>query len=154
SRDGLLARLKDEDWALTLGVNLSGVMHLCRAASRPMMKQKGGAIVNLTSVVAQTGNAGQASYTAAKGGVISLTKSLARELASRKIRVNAVAPGYIETDMTSGLPERAKEAMLSQIPLRRAGAPEEVAAAVLWLAGEESGYVTGQVLNVNGGMYL
>jgi len=129
-------------------------MHLCRAAARPMMKQKEGAIVNLTSVVAQTGNAGQAAYTAAKGGVIALTKSLARELASRKIRVNAVAPGYIDTDMTSELSDSLKEAMLAGIPLGRAGQPEEVAAAALWLASPDSGYVTGQVLAVNGGMHM
>ncbi len=154
ARDGLLVRMRDEDWARTLGVNLSGVMHLCRAAVRPMMKQRGGAIVNLTSVVAQTGNAGQVAYTAAKGGVIALTRSLARELASRGIRVNAVAPGYVETDMTADLPQRAKEAMLAQIPLGRAASAAEVASAVVWLASAESGYVTGHVLNVNGGMYM
>jgi 3-oxoacyl-[acyl-carrier protein] reductase len=154
ARDGLLVRMRDEDWTRTLGVNLSGVMHVCRAAARPMMKQREGAIVNLTSVVAQTGNAGQVAYTAAKGGVIALTRSLARELASRGIRVNAVAPGYVETDMTADLSERAKEAMLAQIPLGRAASAAEVASAVVWLASAESGYVTGHVLNVNGGMYM
>ncbi|RMG11225.1 MAG: 3-oxoacyl-[acyl-carrier-protein] reductase [Deltaproteobacteria bacterium] len=154
SIDGLLLRLKDEDWNRTLAVNLTGVMNLCRAAARPMMKQKGGSIVNLSSVVAQSGNAGQAAYTAAKGGVISLTKTLARELASRKIRVNAVAPGYIETDMTGALPEEVKERMVEAIPLGRQGRPEEVAAAVAWLASDQSSYVTGHVLNVNGGMYM
>ena len=154
SIDGLILRLKDEDWQRTLAVNLTGVMNLCRAAARPMMKQKGGAIVNLTSVVAQTGNPGQAAYTAAKGGVISLTKTLARELASRNIRVNAVAPGYIETDMTGALSEALKEKMVEAIPLGRQGRPEEVATAVAWLASDQSSYVTGHVLNVNGGMYM
>lgn len=154
SYDGLMARLKDEDWARTIAVNLTGTMNLCRAATRPMMKQRGGAMVNLTSVVAETGNPGQAAYTAAKGGVIALTKTLARELASRGVRVNAVAPGFIATDMTGALPESAREKMLESIPLGRQGSPEEVARAVAWLASDEASYVTGHVLNVNGGMYM
>lgn len=154
SHDGLIMRVKDEDWARTLAVNLSGVMHLCRAVARPMMKQKGGAVVNLTSVVAQTGNAGQASYTAAKGGVIALSRTLARELASRNIRVNAVSPGYIDTDMTAELSDALKEKMVEQIPLARQGTAEEVANAIVWLASDASSYVTGHVLNVNGGMHM
>jgi 3-oxoacyl-[acyl-carrier protein] reductase len=135
-------------------VNLTGNFNLIRAVSRPMMKARGGAIVNVTSVVGEMGNAGQAAYAAAKAGQIGLTKAVARELASRNIRVNAVAPGYVETDMTAGLPEAAKAKMMEMIPLARLGAAEDVANAVAFLASDEASYVTGEVLRVNGGMYM
>jgi 3-oxoacyl-[acyl-carrier protein] reductase len=152
--DQLVMRLKDEDWNRTLQVNLTGNFNLIRAVSRPMMKARGGAIVNVTSVIGEMGNAGQAAYAAAKAGQIGLTKSVARELASRSIRCNAVAPGYIETDMTAALPEAAKTKMMEMIPLARLGAAEDVARAVAFLASDEASYVTGEVLRVNGGMYM
>jgi 3-oxoacyl-[acyl-carrier protein] reductase len=152
--DQLVMRMKDDDWDRTLRVNLTGNFNLIRAVSRPMMKAKGGAIVNVTSVIGEMGNAGQAAYSAAKAGQIGLTKSVARELASRNIRVNAVAPGYIETDMTAGLPEAAKAKMMEMIPLARLGAAEDVANAVAFLASDQASYVTGEVLRVNGGMYM
>ena len=152
--DQLVMRMKDDDWNRTLQVNLTGNFNLIRAASRPMMKARGGAIVNVTSVIGEMGNAGQAAYAAAKAGQIGLTKSVARELASRNIRVNAVSPGYIETDMTAGLPEAAKGKMMELIPLARLGAAEDVANAVAFLASDQASYVTGEVLRVNGGMYM
>jgi 3-oxoacyl-[acyl-carrier protein] reductase len=152
--DQLVMRLKDADWQRQLDVNLSGAFYLVRAATRPMMKAKGGAIVNLTSVVGEMGNAGQAAYAATKGGIIALTKAIARELASRAIRVNAVAPGFIDTDMTSGLPEAARAKMFEQIPLGRLGTAQEVADCVAWLASDKASYVTGEVVRVNGGMYM
>ena len=152
--DQLVMRLKDEDWERQLSVNLSGTFRLIRAAARPMMKQRGGSIVNLTSVVGEMGNAGQAAYSATKAGLIGLTKSVARELASRKIRVNAVAPGFIDTDMTSGLPEAARTRMLETIPLARLGSADEVASTVAFLASDQASYVTGEVVRVNGGMYM
>jgi 3-oxoacyl-[acyl-carrier protein] reductase len=152
--DQLVMRLKDDDWNRTLSVNLTGNFNLIRAAARPMMKARRGAIVNVTSVIGEMGNAGQAAYAAAKAGQIGLTKSVARELASRNIRVNAVAPGYVETDMTSGLPEAAKTKMMELIPLARLGAAEDVANAVAFLASDQASYVTGEVLRVNGGMYM
>jgi 3-oxoacyl-[acyl-carrier protein] reductase len=152
--DQLVMRLKDDDWNRSLQVNLTGNFNLIRAVSRPMMKARGGAIVNVTSVVGEMGNAGQAAYAAAKAGQIGLTKAVARELASRNIRVNAVAPGYIETDMTAGLPEAAKTKLTEMIPLARLGAAEDVANAVAFLASDEASYVTGEVLRVNGGMYM
>ena len=154
SIDQLVMRMKDEDWNRSLQVNLTGNFNLIRAASRPMMKAKGGAIINITSVVGEMGNAGQAAYAAAKAGQIGLTKAVARELASRNIRVNAVAPGYIDTDMTAALPEAAKQKMTEMIPLARLGTAEDVANAVLWLASDQASYVTGEVLRVNGGMYM
>jgi len=154
SIDGLLMRLKDDDWNRQLQVNLTGAFNLMRAASRPMMKARGGAIVNVSSVVGEMGNAGQAAYAATKAGLLGLTKSVARELASRSIRVNAVTPGYIDTDMTAALPEAAKNKMKELIPLERLGAAEDVANAVAWLASDEAAYVTGEVLKVNGGMYM
>jgi 3-oxoacyl-[acyl-carrier protein] reductase len=154
SVDQLIMRFKDEDWERTLGVNLTGTFNLVRAATRPMMKQRGGAIVNVTSVVGETGNAGQAAYAAAKAGQIGLTKAIARELASRNIRVNAVAPGFIDTDMTAGLPEAARTKMFEGIPLARLGTAQEVADCVAWLASDRASYVTGEVVRVNGGMYM
>jgi 3-oxoacyl-[acyl-carrier protein] reductase len=154
SIDQLVMRMKDEDWNRTIQVNLTGNFNLIRAASRPMMKAKGGAIINVTSVVGEMGNAGQAAYAAAKAGQIGLTKAIARELASRNIRVNAVAPGYIDTDMTAALPEAAKTKMTELIPLSRLGLAEDVANAVAFLASDEASYVTGEVLRVNGGMYM
>jgi 3-oxoacyl-[acyl-carrier protein] reductase len=152
--DQLVMRQKDEDWQRQLDVNLTGAFHLVRAATRPMMKARGGVIVNLTSVVGEMGNAGQAAYAATKAGLIGLTKSVARELASRNVRVNAVSPGYIDTDMTASLPEAAKQKMAEMIPLGRLGRAEDVAAAVAWLCSDQASYVTGEVLRVNGGMYM
>jgi len=152
--DQLVMRIKDEDWQRQLQVNLTGAFNLVRAATRPMMKQRGGAIVNLTSVVGEMGNAGQAAYAATKAGLIGLTKSVARELASRGIRANAVAPGFIDTDMTAELPEAARQKMQEGIPLARLGKAQEVADCVAWLASDQSSYVTGEVVRVNGGMYM
>ena len=154
SIDQLVMRMKDDDWNRSLQVNLTGNFNLIRAAARPMMKAKGGAIVNITSVVGEMGNAGQAAYAAAKAGQIGLTKAVARELASRNIRVNAVAPGYIETDMTAALPEAAKAKLNDMIPLSRLGTAADVASAVAFLASDQASYVTGEVLRVNGGMYM
>jgi len=152
--DQLLMRLKDEDWKRQLDVNLTGAFNLVRAASRPMMKARGGAIVNLSSVVGEMGNAGQVAYAASKAGLIGLTKSVARELASRNIRCNAVTPGFVDTDMTSALPEAARTRMLESIPLARLGTAEDIANAVCFLASDQAAYVTGEVLKVNGGMYM
>ena len=154
TRDGLMMRMKDEDWDTVLAVNLTGCFVFLKEASKIMGRQRFGRIVNITSVVGQMGNAGQANYASAKAGLIGLTKSAARELASRGITVNAVAPGFIETDMTAALPEKAVEAMLEQIPLKSLGQSEDIAAAVSFLAGPGAGYITGQVLGVNGGMYM
>jgi 3-oxoacyl-[acyl-carrier protein] reductase len=152
--DQLVMRLKDEDWRRQLDVNLTGAFNLTRAATRPMMKQKGGAMVNLTSVVGEMGNAGQAAYAATKAGLIGLTKSVARELASRNVRVNAVAPGFIDTDMTAALPEAARQKLMEMIPLARLGTAQDVADCVAWLASDKAAYVTGEVVRVNGGMYM
>ena len=152
--DGLVMRVKDEDWDKQLDTNLKGAFALIRAASRPMMKQRGGAIINLTSVVGEMGNGGQAAYSASKAGLIGLTKAVARELASRNIRVNAVSPGFISTDMTSHLNDETRQKMTGAIPLARLGTPEEVAGAVLFLASDAATYITGEVLKVNGGMYM
>ncbi len=152
--DQLVMRLKDEDWKRQIDVNLTGAFNLIRAASRPMMKARGGAIVNLTSVVGEMGNAGQAAYSATKAGLIGLTKSVARELASRNIRVNAVAPGFIDTDMTAALPEAARQKLQEMIPLARLGSAQDVADCVAWLASDKASYVTGEVVRVNGGMYM
>jgi 3-oxoacyl-[acyl-carrier protein] reductase len=152
--DQLVMRLKDEDWNRQIAVNLTGAFNLIRAVTRPLMKQRGGAIVNLTSVVGEMGNAGQAAYSATKAGLEGLTKSVARELASRNVRVNAVAPGYIDTDMTAGLPAAAKEKMMELIPLARLGTARDVANAVAFLASDQASYVTGETLRVNGGMYM
>jgi 3-oxoacyl-[acyl-carrier protein] reductase len=152
--DQLVMRTKDEDWKRQLDVNLTGAFNLIRAASRPMMKQRSGAVVNLTSVVGEMGNAGQAAYAATKAGLIGLTKAVARELASRNIRVNAVAPGYIDTDMTAALPEAARTKLKEMIPLARLGAAQDVADCVAWLVSDQASYVTGEVVRVNGGMYM
>ncbi|HVE86137.1 MAG TPA: 3-oxoacyl-[acyl-carrier-protein] reductase [Myxococcales bacterium] len=152
--DGLVMRVKDDDWDKQLDTNLKGPFALIRAASRPMMKQKGGSIINLTSVVGEMGNAGQVAYSSSKAGLIGLTKSVARELASRNIRVNAVSPGFIDTDMTAKVSAEARAKMMEGIPLQRLGSPEDVANAVVFLASDLAGYITGEVLKVNGGMYM
>jgi 3-oxoacyl-[acyl-carrier protein] reductase len=154
TRDGLLMRMKDEDWDAVLSVNLKGAFLCTRAASKVMTKQRYGRIINIASVVGQMGNAGQANYCASKAGLIGLTKSNARELAKRNITVNAVAPGFIATAMTDALPEKVRAELTSQIPLERLGSAEDIANAVIFLAGESSGYITGHVLSVNGGMYM
>ena len=154
AKDGLVMRASEEDWDRSLDVNLKGAFALTKAASRPMMKAKGGSIINLTSIVGEMGNAGQAVYASSKAGLIGLTKSVARELASRNIRVNAVSPGFIDTDMTSAIPEAARTKMLEAIPLSRLGTSQEISDAVLFLASDRSAYITGQVLRVNGGMYI
>ena len=152
TRDGLMPMLKDADWDAVLDANLKGAFHCMRAAYRPMMKQKYGRVVNLSSIVGLRGNAGQTNYAASKAGLIGLTKSMAKELAGRNVTVNAVAPGFIDTDMTAALPEKARESMLASIPMGRLGQGEDVAKAVAFFAGDGAGYVTGQVLCVDGGM--
>jgi len=152
--DQLLMRLKDDDWQRQLDVNLTGAFNLTRAVTRPMMKARGGAIVNLSSVVGEMGNAGQTAYAATKAGLIGLTKSVARELASRSVRCNAVTPGFIDTDMTAALPEATKQKMLEGIPLSRLGTADDIARAVCFLASDQASYITGEVLKVNGGMYM
>src|SRR5947209_4614658 len=154
SIDGLILRYKADDLRRTLQVDLESAFHLSKAAARPMMKQKGGSIVNLTSVVGEQGNAGQTAYAAAKAGLIGLTKALAREVGSRSIRVNAVSPGLIETDMTKDLPEAARKAMADATSLGRAGTAREVAEAIAFLASERASFITGEVLRVNGGLYM
>lgn len=154
TRDGLLLRMKDEDWDEVMRTNLKGAFNFTRAVTKGMMRRRDGVIVNISSVVGLMGNAGQANYAASKAGLIGFSKATARELASRNIRVNAVAPGYIETDMTSGLGEEQTAALLRQIPMARLGAPEDVAACVRFLAGPGGRYITGQVLTVDGGMVM
>jgi 3-oxoacyl-[acyl-carrier protein] reductase len=154
TKDMLAARLKDEDWDAVLDTNLKAVFRACRAVMRTMMKQRYGRIINITSVVGASGNAGQANYAAAKAGVAGMTRALARELGSRNITVNCVAPGFIATDMTDGLPESAKAALLASIPLGRLGSADEVAHAVAFLASPQAAYITGAELHVNGGMYM
>ncbi|HEY1725002.1 MAG TPA: 3-oxoacyl-ACP reductase FabG [Steroidobacteraceae bacterium] len=154
ARDSLILRMKNEDWDQTLQINLSAIFRMSKACLRRMLKERRGRIINIGSVVGSIGNAGQVHYAAAKAGLVGLTKALAREVASRNITVNTVAPGFIETDMTRSLPEAQRGAYLSQIPMGRFGSAEEVAGAVLFLASPESGYITGQTLHINGGMYM
>lgn len=154
TRDNLLMRMKEEDWDAVINTNLKGIFNCTKAVSRVMMKQKYGRIINMTSVVGIMGNAGQANYAAAKAGVIGFTKSMAKELASRGITVNAIAPGFIATDMTAALPDQVKADLATQIPLSRLGTSEDVAAAVLFFASDAANYITGQTLNVDGGMVM
>ena len=154
TRDNLLMRMKDEDWQAILDTNLTSVYRTCKAVMRSMMKARRGRIVNIASVIGATGNAGQANYAAAKAGIIAFYKSLAKEIGSRNVTVNVVAPGFIDTDMTRDLPEDAKNAMLGQIALGRLGEPADIARAVAFLAGPDAGYITGETLHVNGGMYM
>ena len=154
TRDNLLMRMKDEDWQAILDTNLTSVYRTCKAVMRSMMKARRGRIVNIASVIGATGNAGQANYAAAKAGIIAFSKSLAKEIGSRGITVNVVAPGFIATDMTADLPEAAREAMLGQIALGRLGEPADIARAVAFLAGPSAAYITGETLHVNGGMYM
>jgi 3-oxoacyl-[acyl-carrier protein] reductase len=154
TRDMLAMRLKDEDWDAVLDTNLKAVFRMSRAVIRPMMKQRYGRVISITSVVGATGNPGQANYAAAKAGVAGMTRALARELGSRNITVNCVAPGFIETDMTASLPEEQQKALLGQIPLGHLGKPADIAHAVAYLASPQAAYVTGQELHVNGGMFM
>lgn len=154
TRDNLLMRMKEDEWDDVIATNLKGVFNCVKAATRPMMKQRSGKIINITSVVGVLGNAGQANYVAAKAGVIGLTKTAARELASRGITVNAVAPGFIDTEMTAVLPEDVKAGLVGQIPLARLGQTEDIASVVLFLASDAANYMTGQTLHVDGGMYM
>jgi 3-oxoacyl-[acyl-carrier protein] reductase len=152
TRDGLLARMSDEDWRTVIDTNLSSVFYTCRAVARPMMKRRAGAIVNVSSIVGVHGNWGQTNYAASKAGIIGFTKSLARELGSRNVRANVVAPGYVRTQLTEVLPEEATQTMLQQTPLGRLGDPEDVAGAVRFLCSDEASFVTGEVLLVDGGL--
>ena len=154
TKDGLLVRMGEADWDSVLDTNLKGAFNTMRLVGRTMIKRRWGRIINITSVIGLTGNRGQANYAASKAGLIGLTKAVARELASRNVLVNAVAPGFIDTDMTRALPEASRAALLAQIPLGRLGEPQDVAAAVAYLASPGGGYVTGAVLHVNGGMYM
>lgn len=154
TKDGLALRMKKEDWEAVLTTNLTGAFLCCQHVLQGMMKERWGRIVNISSIVGETGNPGQANYVASKAGLIGLTKSLAQEIASRNITVNAVSPGFIETDMTAVLSPELKESLLARIPLKRFGKPEEIAAAVRFLASDEAGFITGHVLSVNGGMHM
>jgi 3-oxoacyl-[acyl-carrier protein] reductase len=154
TKDGLALRMKKEDWDLVLAINLTGAFLAIQHVLQGMMKERWGRIINISSIVGETGNPGQTNYVAAKAGLIGITKSLAQEMASRNITVNAVAPGFIETDMTAVLPEETRNNLMAHIPLKRFGRAEDVAAAVRFLAGDDAAYITGQVLNVNGGMYM
>ncbi len=154
TRDGLLLRMKNDDWDAVLDTNLKGAFLCTRAVAKVMSKQRSGRIINISSVVGEMGNAGQANYCASKAGLLGLTKSVARELARRNVTVNAITPGFIVTDMTEEMTDKARETMTEQIPLGRLGSAEDIASAVIFLASDQSGYITGQVLGVNGGMYM
>ena len=154
ARDGLLARMKPEMWDEVISVNLGGIYRMCRAALRPMMRARAGRIINLTSVIGTVGNPGQTNYAAAKAGIVGFSKALAREVASRGITVNTVAPGFIDTDMTRDLPDEQRTRLRSEIPLGRLGSPEDVASVIAFLASPEAGYITGETIHVNGGMYM
>lgn len=154
TRDNLLMRMKDDEWDEVINTNLTSIYRIAKQSARALMKARKGKIINITSIVGVTGNAGQANYCAAKAGVIGLTKSMAKELASRNITVNAIAPGFIDTDMTKALPEATRDGLLAQVPLGRLGAPEDIANAVLFLASAAGGYITGETLHVNGGMFM
>ena len=154
TRDGLLVRMSDANWDAVMDTNLKGAFRCTRAAARQMLKQRSGRIIHISSVVGVTGNPGQANYVASKAGIIGFTKAVALELASRGITVNAVAPGFIDTDMTASLPEKSRQAMIARIPLGRVGTPEDIAAAVAFLASSQAAYITGQVIHVSGGMTM
>jgi 3-oxoacyl-[acyl-carrier protein] reductase len=154
AKDNLLLRMKPEEWESVIATNLNGLYYCSQAVLRPMIRHRGGRIINMSSVVGLTGNLGQANYAASKAAIVGFTKALAREVASRQVTVNAIAPGYIETDMTREISEEARKALFDSIPLQRIGRPEDVAAAAVYLASEGAGYVTGQVLSVNGGLYM
>ena len=154
TRDGLIVRMKEADWDDVLNINLKGTFNCIKAASKIMLKQRYGRIINISSVVGVSGNPGQANYVASKAGIIGLSKAVAKELASRNITVNVVAPGFIETDMTASLPDKARAVMVAQIPLGRAGTARDIAATVVFLASDQAAYITGQVIHVSGGMYM
>jgi 3-oxoacyl-[acyl-carrier protein] reductase len=154
TRDGLIVRMKETDWDDVLNINLKGTFNCIKAVTKTMMKQRSGRIISVSSVVGASGNPGQANYVASKAGIIGLTKAVAKELASRAITANVVAPGYVDTDMTTSLSDKAKEMMTNQIPLGRVGTAKDIAAAVVFLASDEAAYITGQVIHVNGGMYM
>jgi len=154
TRDNLIVKMKEDDWDAVININLKGTFNTIKAVAKNMIKQRYGKIVNIASVVGEMGNASQTNYSASKAGVIGLTKSIARELASRSINVNAVAPGYIDTAMTRAIPEKYREKLIEQIPLSRLGSPEDVANAVLFLASESANYITGNIIKVNGGLYM
>ncbi len=154
NRDALFVRIKDEDWEKVLAVDLTAAFRLSRAAVYPMMRRRGGRIINITSIVGFTGNAGQANYTAAKAGLVGMSKSLAQEVASRNVTVNCVAPGFVKSAMTDALGEKIREGILEKVPMKKLGSPEDVAAAVVYLASDEAGWVTGQTFHINGGMAM
>lgn len=154
TRDNLLLRLSESDWHEVINTNLSGVYHVCKILVKSMLKQRRGSLINISSVIGSTGNAGQANYAAAKAGIEAFSRSLAQEIAARNITVNCIAPGFIQTDMTDGLPESKKEAILASIPSKRLGCVEDIAGAVAFLASEDARYITGQTIHVNGGMFM